>query len=103
MCVCISFFASQFECVWTQMPANERNKLQYSEFLKGFGVPGRTPHVEAGGTINNVPSSSPETRETDSATKSGCPEITVATLQRTKVQHLRINLCHLSKLYLRYL
>ncbi|KAE8281569.1 EF-hand calcium-binding domain-containing protein 6 DJ-1-binding protein [Larimichthys crocea] len=73
-----------FECVWSQMPVNEQKKLQYREFLKRFGVLGRTPQTEVGVPTNGVPSPSPEPRETVSATKSCCSEITGPILQRTK-------------------
>lgn len=53
-------FASQFECVWSQMPVNGQKKQQYREFLMRSGALDRTPHTETAGVI----------------------------LQRTKVQHM---------------
>ncbi|XP_019113150.2 EF-hand calcium-binding domain-containing protein 6 [Larimichthys crocea] len=81
---CLRLTNDQFECVWSQMPVNEQKKLQYREFLKRFGVLGRTPQTEVGVPTNGVPSPSPEPRETVSATKSCCSEITGPILQRTK-------------------
>ncbi|TKS91016.1 EF-hand calcium-binding domain-containing protein 6 [Collichthys lucidus] len=81
---CLRLTNDQFECVWSLMPVNEQKKLQYREFLKRFGVLGRTPHTEVGVHTNGVPSPSPEPRETVSATKSCCSEITGPILQRTK-------------------
>lgn len=79
--------ASHFERVWSQMPANEQRKLQCREPLKRAGALDETPHTEAA-------SPSPEPRDT----KSCCPDIAGATLQRTKVQHMMIDLHRLSNL-----
>ena len=94
--MCAFPFASQFECVWSQMPMNEQKKLQNREFLKRVGAVGR---AETGSPTNRVPSASSEPRETVSATRSAG-----AVLQRTKVQHDRMepstSLKHLSFLKL---
>lgn len=100
ICMCAFLFASQFECVWSQMPMNEQAKLQSREFLKLFGAQGRTAHTEAERPTNNVPPPPPEPRET--ATESCCPNTAAAILQRTKV-HDRIDLCYMlsSLLYIK--
>ncbi|XP_042366861.1 EF-hand calcium-binding domain-containing protein 6 [Plectropomus leopardus] len=77
---CLRLTNDQFECVWSQMPVNKREKLQYREFMERFGEFGRT---EAGGPNDSAPSASCQPRETAPAT-SGCPETTGGALQRTK-------------------
>ncbi|XP_041820351.1 EF-hand calcium-binding domain-containing protein 6 [Chelmon rostratus] len=72
-CHCLRLINDQFERVWSQMPANEQRKLQCREPLKRAGALDETPHTEAA-------SPSPEPRDT----KSCCPDIAGATLQRTK-------------------
>ncbi|GLD48026.1 EF-hand calcium-binding domain-containing protein 6, partial [Lates japonicus] len=67
-----------------QMPVSERRKLQHREVLQSFGALSRTTHIEAGGPINNIPSPSPEPRETTSRSKPCCPNAAGAILQRTK-------------------
>ncbi|XP_049891999.1 EF-hand calcium-binding domain-containing protein 6 [Epinephelus moara] len=79
-CRCLRLTNDQFECVWSQMPVNEQEKLQYREFMKIFGALDRT---EAEGPFNSVQSPSSEPRDTPAATE--CfPETAAAVLQRTK-------------------
>ncbi|XP_054483445.1 EF-hand calcium-binding domain-containing protein 6-like, partial [Anoplopoma fimbria] len=78
---CLNLTNDQFECVWSQMPVNEQENLQWREFLKRFGALGRSA---AGDHTDNVPSLSSESRATASAAKLSCPETAGATLQRIK-------------------
>lgn len=74
---CVFLFASQFECVWSQMPVNEQRRLQYRDFLKRFGALSRTPHAGL----------SPE----PTVEKPGSTDTEPSTLQRTKVQHMTVS------------
>ncbi|XP_059181453.1 EF-hand calcium-binding domain-containing protein 6 [Centropristis striata] len=81
---CLRLTNDQFECVWSQMPVNEKKKLQYRAFLKRFGALSSSPYTKTGDPNNNVPSASCEPRETASAPICCSPQTAGTILQRTK-------------------